>query len=68
MAWDSGVKCPGGMSYAAPLLPFVQLGELGNDLLGPLEKAFIDHVIRKDPHCVNRIIALLTSISPKLRN
>jgi hypothetical protein len=34
----------------------------------PFEKAFIEHVLRNDPHCANRIMALVTSIYPQFRN
>lgn len=33
-----------------------------------LKYAFIKHVIRNDPHCANRIMALITSTYPQFRN
>jgi hypothetical protein len=36
--------------------------------LDPMEIAFIKHVMRNDPHCADRLMALLTSIYPQFRN
>jgi hypothetical protein len=36
--------------------------------LGPMERAFIEHVFRNDPHCANRLMALITSTFPQFRN
>jgi hypothetical protein len=36
--------------------------------LGPIEKAFIAHAIRKDPPCVDRMIVRFAPLLPQLRN
>jgi hypothetical protein len=44
MPFDSGVNAPGGMSYAAPILSFLQsgIGQLGNDFFEGRQQTYDD--------------------------
>jgi hypothetical protein len=48
MRFDPSVNAPGGMSYAAPLLPFMQLGELGNDFYQGRKDQFYEQQRQRD--------------------
>jgi hypothetical protein len=49
-------------------LVLVWIAQVTRGEFRPMEKSFIEHVIRNDPHCADRIMALVTSIYPQFRN